>query len=291
MIFQSLPLGPFNLAAQSRFFGGWASLRDEDDATVMAFPVEGWKESAAVSLRQRPDRLVSGAVHGASDQAAAWRQAIAVLSLDVDGGGYSAVGERDPVIGALQREHDYLRPVLFHSPYEAACSFIIGHRLRMVQARAIRQRLAEMRGDAIEVHGEVLHAFPRPQLLLEIAEFPSLSPEKIERLHGVARAALDGRLARELLRSLAREEAIAQLRELRGIGEFFALGILLRGAGVVDDLPEDEITLAGMKRFYGRPPAPMPEQLSAITDVWRPYRMWCSVLIHASERRARDPHK
>ena len=49
----------------------------------------------------------------------------APLSLDHDAAPWAEVGARYPVIGALQREFAGLRPVLFHSPYEAAAWSII----------------------------------------------------------------------------------------------------------------------------------------------------------------------
>ena len=281
-----VPDGPFDLAVQNRYFGGWASLSGTRDSIVMAFPVEGWEDSAAVSLRQEADGRVRGEVHGARRQEAAWRQALAALSLDVDGTGYAAVGERDPVIGRLQHEHGFVRPVLFHSPYEAACSFLIGHRIRIAQGRAIRQRLAERFGDAIDVGDDTVHAFPRPQRLLEIQEAAGLNGEKLERLHGVARAALQGQLDRERLRAMTLSDAVASVRRLRGVGDFFASGIVLRGAGAVDEVPGDPITAAGVQRFYGLRSAPSTDEMTRITEVWRPYRMWCSVLVHAAERRA-----
>jgi DNA-3-methyladenine glycosylase II len=125
---------------------------------------------------------------------------MSVLSLDVDGTGYPEVGKRDPVIGRLQQEHAFLRPVLFHSPYEAACSFVIGHRLRMVQGRAIRQRLAQTLGDGIEVGGKRYHAFPRPQRLLEVHEIPGVPAEKVNRLQGIAQAGESAAWGRRLLR-------------------------------------------------------------------------------------------
>ena len=48
-----------------------------------------------------------------------------ILSLDVDGSGFLAVGKRDPVVGELQRRYPGLRPVGFWSPYEAAAWTII----------------------------------------------------------------------------------------------------------------------------------------------------------------------
>ena len=238
-------------------------------------------------VSQRSDGGIDTAVHGARDRERAAGQALAVLSLDVDGSGYAAVGDRDPVIGRLQRELGFLRPVLFHSPYEAACSFLIGHRIRIVQGREIRRRMAEALGDAIEVDGGEVHAFPRPQRLLETTEFPGLNAEKIERLHGAARAALDGTLDRGQLRALPVADALASVRTLRGMGEFFALGVVLRGAGLVDEFAGDEITLAGIRRFYGLAEGDR-EGLAGVVEAWKPYRTWCSVLVHASERGSRS---
>src|SRR5207253_976001 len=131
MDFTLTPRGPYSLAEQNRYFGGWAQLAENETPIVMAFPVEGWESSAAVEVAQDPGGQIRGTVHASSQRERAWRQALAVLSLDADGAGYPDVGKRDPVIGRLQRDHAFLRPVLFHSPYEAACSFVIGHRLRM----------------------------------------------------------------------------------------------------------------------------------------------------------------
>src|SRR5205823_1103812 len=131
-----------------------------------------------------------------------------------------------------------------------ACSFVIGHRISIAQARALRNRLAEAHGDAIEVAGETVHAFPRPQVLLELESFGQIAGEKMERVHGIAEAALAGTLEREVLRSLPREEAVTRLRKLRGVGAFIAEGIYLRGAGVADEVPNDEVTRQGVQHAY-----------------------------------------
>ncbi|HEY6397849.1 MAG TPA: hypothetical protein VIX82_10390, partial [Solirubrobacteraceae bacterium] len=62
---------------------------------------------------------------GSADEDRALRQIARVVSLDHDGEEFMRVGERDPVIGWLQRAHPGQRPVLFHSPYEAAAWAII----------------------------------------------------------------------------------------------------------------------------------------------------------------------
>jgi DNA-3-methyladenine glycosylase II len=276
--FEMVPRGPFDLANEATRFGGWPTL---GEAIVIAFPIEGWTSSAAVVMRQRGDKI-SGQVYdaGEADAKRAWEQALATVSLDVDGGGFPDVGRRDPVISRLQAEYHHLRPVLFHSPYEAACAFIIGHRITILQTRRIRQRLAEEIGGKIDVDGTAVHAFPDPRALLRLETFPGIAPVKIERLHHVARAALDGTLDRTRLRSLPEPDALTQLRTLPGIGEFFAQGILMRGAGLVDALTDDDLTPRAIQLLYGLADRPDRAAVMKRAEAWRPYRMWALVLLN-----------
>lgn len=284
--FSATPQGPFDLAGQRRFFGGWLSPADDPEAIAMAFPLESWDGSALVVLRQGSDGTVSGEVSAPDGRAdAAWRQAQAALSLDVDGSGFPAVGERDPVIGRLQQESGFLRPTLFHSPYEAACNFVIGQRISMAQARALRLRMADDAGDRVSGAGMEMAAFPRPQALLEMQEIRGLAAEKVSRLHGIARAALEGVLDRARLRALPIETALAEVSELRGVGPFSAQGIVHRGAGVVDELTDEPVSRQAVQRLYGLDHLPDPDELLRIAEPWRPYRMWATVLLHAWLRR------
>ena len=247
----------------------------------MAFPVEGWRSSAVVLMRQRAE-TIAGEVHGAAEADAerAWRQALATVSLDVDGRGFIEIGRRDPIIGRLQTEYANLRPVLFHSPYEAACAFVIGHRISILQTRRIRQRMAEQAGATIEVDGTAFQAFPDPHALLRLESFPGVSPAKIERLRHVARAALEGMLDRARLRSLPELDALTGLRTLPGIGEFFAQGILMRGAGLVDAVTDDDLTPRAIQLLYGLDERPDRAAVLKRAETWRPYRMWAVVLLN-----------
>jgi DNA-3-methyladenine glycosylase II len=247
----------------------------------MAFPVEGWNSSAAVVMRQREGRI-EGDVYGAAERDAeqAWQQALATVSLDVDGTGFVEVGRRDPVIGQLQADYRHLRPVLFHSPYEAACAFLIGHRITIVQTRRIRQRMAEEAGATIAVEGGSFPAFPEPAALLRVESFPGVAPAKIDRLHQVARIALEGTLDRARLRTLPEAEALQQLRTLPGIGEFFAQGILMRGAGLVDAVTDDDLTPRAIQLLYGLAERPDRAAVLERAESWRPYRMWAVVLLN-----------
>lgn len=299
------PRGPFSLAAERDFAGGFPAGIGGGDATghdlVMVLPVERgaasgpspsgpdratdrWRDSAWVRVSQAvTDDPVRFEVGGTSDPAAALAQAVRSLSLDHDGSGWPDVGRRDPVIARLQLAHAMLRPVCFYSAYEAATSFVIGQRIARTQAARIKARLGEVAGDRLTVDGRVFAAFPRPDRLLAVDELPGLSAEKIARLHGLAEAALDGRLATEALRAAAPTDALATLRALRGVGDFTAQGILLRGCGLVDELPADALSDEVLGTMY---PGSAPADVAAITDAWRPYRTWATFLLRVGWTRA-----
>ncbi len=284
--FSFRPKGPFDLENQSQYFGGWLSPEGRPDAIAMAFPVEGWTDSCAVILSQDTEGVIQGMVHGAGDRSAkAKDQALACLSLDVSGEQWPRLAGSDPVIGRMQDKYHYLRPVLFHSPYEAAAGFIIGQRISIKQRQAIMKRMAKDLGGKIAVHGEDHFAFPLPQELLKLHTYAGVSQEKIDRLHGVAQAALDGMLDRNTLRAQSIEDALAELQTLRGIGPFFAEGILFRGAGIVDEVTNDSLTPYAVQQAYELKDLPGRDQLEEIASRWVPYRMWATVLLHVWLRR------
>jgi DNA-3-methyladenine glycosylase II len=112
-----------------------------------------------------------------------------------------------------------------------------------------------------------------------------LSEVKIQRLHSVADAALDGVLDRDRLRLLSLEEALTRLRTISGIGPFFAQGILHRGAGLVDEVTNDDLTQFAVQAAYKLTELPNHDQVLEIANFWKPFRMWATVLLHIWVRR------
>jgi len=283
------PLGRFSLAAAADFAGGFAAgigLHGSDTALLATFPVEGWDGSVSVDIWQTSDGIVHGEIHGTGDPETIKRQVARSLSLDHDGRGWEEIGTRDPVLGSIQARYDWLRPVCFYSAYEAATSFVIGQRISMRQARVVKDRLATSLGDTIEIGHRVVRPFPRPQRLLDTTDVQGISAVKVSRLHDLARAALDGRLDTERLRSLPEAEALAALATLPGVGPWTAQAILTRGCGVADALPmTDEISRTAVAAAYGLAEPPDDETWTQISDGWRPYRMWATVLLHMAWRR------
>ncbi len=286
--FETEPVGPYSLASSVRFLEGFAPAAYEGgdtDRLRLAFVADGRpgeERVAGVGVRQE-DGVVIGEVFGEADVGVVERQVARILSLDVDGRGFPEVAGRDPVVGKLQRRYPGLRPVCFHSPYEAAAWAIIGHRVRIVQAARIKARMAEELGSKVAVDGRPEHAFPGPSCLAGLESFPGLSGTKVERLRHLALAAGEGKIEAHLLRSLPVQEALSRLQELPGIGPFSAELILLRGAGEPDRLPTQEPRLArAVARAYGLEETPGVEELREISEKWRPYRTWVALHLRAA---------
>jgi DNA-3-methyladenine glycosylase II len=273
------PRGPFSLALAARFeFGPRAA--EADAALVrLAFCVDGFREHAGVVVREDERGLSCEltAPATATPCAARWSGS---LSLDQDGEEWAKVGERDAVIGALQERYRGLRPVLFHSPYEAAAWSIISTRYARPLAARLRDRIAAELGREFELAGERVAAFPLPERLLELRPMAGLGEQKAERLRELAGAALEGRLDPERLRRLDPDEAIAEVRRLRGIGPFYAGLIVVRGAGVTDVLPLSEPrVLRAAAHWYGLEQPPSPDEFEKLAERWRPFRTWAAVLL------------
>lgn len=296
------PRGLFSLAASMRFLEGFtpAGYRDASDGRVLrlAFPADDGHSTVSAEVRQaggsegpegsegsegsvRADVTVHTGNPG-KDVSAVRAQLARILSLDVDGSGFPRLAEADPVVAELIAAYPGLRPVCFYSPYEAAAWAVIGHRIRMVQAAAIKARIAEQHGQRVAVAGEWLHAFPTPLVLRGLDRVPGLPETKVERLRVLADAALAGDLDAARLRAMPAEDALAHLRTLPGIGPFSAELILIRGAGHPDVFPRHERRLhASMAEAYGLGDADAPDvgRLAGISEQWAPYRSWVALLL------------
>ena len=285
--FTITPRGPFSLA-QAATFGFGPREAESGGAMRMAFAADGSGAPTGVTLREASDDTIEGEVAGDTPLEVVREQVARILSLEHDGDAWQDVGRRDPVLGELQARFPGLRPVLFHSPYEAAAWAVIVARSGRAQARNVRRAISERHGATFELAGERLAAFPSAETLLEIDEpIPSLTNEKRLRLQGIARAELEGRLDVAHLRELGPEDALAELQELRGIGPFSSSLIVLRAVGFTDVLPVDQpLVQRAVEHAYAISEPLTAEQFAELAEPWRPFRTWATVLLRVAGERA-----
>jgi DNA-3-methyladenine glycosylase II len=288
MTFTIVPRGPFSLKEAALFGFGPRAEKHFDGAMRLAFCVDGYADQVGVELRQSADGAVRGVIHGAVANARAVRLQVArVLSLDHDGDEFHALSDVDPMLGRVLSAAPGLRPVLFHSPYEAAVWAILSARRARPQATVLRERLARSFGAVFAVAGVEQAAMPTPSQLLRVTELPGLPAARIVWLHAVARAALDGRLDASRLAATDPVEAMAELRRLPGIGPFYAALVQVRSTGVTDVLPTNEPrVLACAGQLYGLDGPMSQTEFEGRARAWRPWRTWATVLIRAATHRA-----
>lgn len=286
--FTITPDGPFSLAEAATFGFGQRAGGDWDGVMRLAFCLDGYQDQVAAEVRQDETGAVHAVVHGppGADLARIQSQVARVLSLDHDGREFSRIGERDPVIGRLQAAAPGLRPPLFYSPYEAAIWSVMSSRRPARQMMQVRDRLARAHGSVFDLAGEELAALPTPGQLLAVDAFPGIPADRMPRLHGVARAALDGRLDAGRLLDLGPERAMTELQALDGIGPFYSSLIVVRGTGFTDVLPVREPRVLDLAaRLYQLDEPPTEAGFRALAQPWKPFRTWAVVLIRAATAR------
>lgn len=283
--FTIVPEGPFSLREAATFGFGQRLETTWDGVMRLAFCVDGYCEQAGIEVRQ-DEAGVHCVVRGGAKQDVVRRQVARVLSLDHDGAAFARIGERDPVIARLLAAAPGLRPPLFYSPYEAAAWAVLSVRRVPKQIDGVRRRLSEAHGTVFELAGERIAALPTPDQLLVVDAFPGISPDRMTRLHGVARAALDGLLDVSRIHKLGPLAAMEDLQRINGIGPFYSALIVVRASGFTDALPTHEAkALELVGELYGLGRAATFEEFSGIAEDWRPYRTWVTVLIRAATSR------
>jgi DNA-3-methyladenine glycosylase II len=282
--FEIDPHGGYSLQESAGFIGAWHEAPSDGGAAEghlhLAFGADGDWSPVGVCLKQDSAGRVAGTVYGDADAGLIREQVERILSLDVDGAGWPAVAERDPVVAKLQRMFPGFRPVNWSNAYEAAAWCLISSRISMRQGQGIKERMSRELGDEVDIHGHRLWVFPGPVRLSGLTSFKGLFGRKVEYLNALGRAAMAGELDTDTLRAMPRDEALASLKKLAGIGEFGSQLIRLRALSAVDELPTREPRLLGaIRTAYGLPTEPDIAKLEHLAEAWRPYRMWVCVCL------------
>jgi DNA-3-methyladenine glycosylase II len=154
-------------------------------------------------------------------------------------------------------------------PYESLAQAITHQQLHAAAARSILARFVSTFGNG---------AFPTPETVIatpsEALRTVGLSFSKIAALKDLAAKTVEGVVPdRATLVSLADEEIIARLTEVRGIGRWTVEMLLMFQLGRPDILPVDDFGVRfGFQATYGLRKMPAPKALAAYAQRWGPHR-------------------
>ncbi len=281
-----MPQGPFSWPASLDMLASWqpvAHFPHDDGRVLLALGIDHTFAPAGVAVWEEGGAIV-GTATGEVD--AARHQVARMFSLDVDATDYPRVGKRDAAVGHVMRAHPGLRPVLFPSPYEAAAWAVISQRIAQTQAARLRAGLCDAHGETVTIDGAPLRCLPSPRRMLKVDAHKGLTPEKIERLHAVAHAAIDGQLDADRLRAIGYAGAVGWLQEIRGIGPFWSSAIYLRACGVTEPFPIDEPrSVRAFADAHGLRDIPERAELERMVKRLHPFGMWVAVLLRVAANR------
>jgi DNA-3-methyladenine glycosylase II len=180
------------------------------------------------------------------------------LSLDDDLQPFYAIGRADPSFAPVIERFYGLHQPKFLTPFEIACWAVLGQRIPMPIAHRIKLALVERFGTSISVNGETYRAFPEPEQLAAVdpAALATVvrNERKLEYLQAVTQFFQE--VDESFLRAGDYEQVAARLRDIRGIGEWSAHFILVRGLGRMERVSsvDQELAKAAAKLYNNGQP-------------------------------------
>ncbi len=284
------PVAPFDFNRSLKFLGEFKPISGEQSVTDtglikavrenghnVAFRLQSTGTIEQPSLAYTlfsPERL-----DGATRQAVLNRISF-FLSLDEDLKPFYRLGEQDPHFAPIIKELYGYHQVKFLTPFEVACWAILSQRNLMTVAQKMKQTLTGHFKNGVEIDGHCYLAFPDAEQVatLSAGQLNDLirNERKAETLSGVAAAFTHA--DENFLRTAPYAEAEKWLRAIKGIGEWSASFILLRGLGRMEWVPVGEVKLQEAAGQIYRPGQPL--DLEDLKNLGQPYGQWQGYWAH-----------
>jgi DNA-3-methyladenine glycosylase II len=161
-------------------------------------------------------------------------------------------------------------------PYAAIVRAIVSQQLSVIATGAIFARLKARFDGRAPTPAEVLADDP------DDLKSVGLSRAKVVSLRSLATCIEDGRLELDRLGELDDDALIAQLTEVKGIGEWTAQVLMVTELARPDVLVTGDLVIRhAVQRGWDLPAPPTRTELLALGEPWRPFRSTASALLWA----------
>ncbi|MFC8800927.1 DNA-3-methyladenine glycosylase 2 family protein [Promicromonospora sp. NPDC057138] len=205
-----------------------------------------------------------------------------IFDLDADPALISDDLESDPALGPLVRARRGLRVPGCADGFELAVRAVLGQQISLAAARTFGGRLVARFGEPLvrpEDPGDLWQLFPTADALADAdLEAIGLTRRRAGTLRALARAVCANQIV--LDRGVDREECVAALRSVPGVGPWTAGYIAMRALGDPDVLPHNDLGLREAARHLGI--ADNPRGLAAQAEAWRPWRSYAAMQLWAA---------
>ena len=281
------PTPPFDFSKSLQFLGIFGPTKNEQTVSThsltKAISIDGQTvvfQLTSIGTTEKPGleySLFSAKPFSQAMENAVVERITFFLSLKDDLQPFYRLGREDPDFAPII-EHLYgYHQVKFLTPFENACWAVLTQRNPMKIAQQTKQALVEKYGSSLEVSGSVYWAFPEPMQIAVVDESELLkmirNDRRTEYLVAVARAFSEA--DEEFLKTASDEEVEAWLRNIKGIGEWSATFIMVRGLGRMERIPLTEARLfEAASKVYGHGEELSRDDLKRLADkygLWQGY--------------------
>ncbi|HEY7272000.1 MAG TPA: AlkA N-terminal domain-containing protein [Actinoplanes sp.] len=228
-------------------------------ATVELTPVDRW-----VTARLRLDDL--------RDLAPAVARCRRLFDLDADPIAVDSLLASDPALAKAIADEPGVRVPRAVDGFETAVRAIVGQQVSVAAARTTLGRIVRATGGDVSTSG--LIGFPAADIVAELPDDAFAMPAaRRTTIRALAAAVAAGKL--DLEPGADRDEAVARLTEIPGIGTWTAGYVAMRAIGDPDVfLPTDLAARRGAAKL-GLPDTPA--ELAAHAERWRPWRSYALI--------------
>ena len=275
------PTPPFDFSKSLQFLGIFGPTKNEQTVSThsltKAISIDGQTvvfQLTSIGTTEKPGLeytlFSKGPITEATENVVTERMAF-FLSLQDDLQPFYRIGRDDPDFAPII-EHLYgYHQVKFLTPFENACWAVLTQRNPMKIAQKTKQALVEKYGSELEVNGSVYWAFPEPMQIVVADESELLkvirNDRRTEYLLSIARAFSE--VDEEFLKTAPDEEVEAWLRNIKGIGEWSATFIMVRGLGRMEHVPLTETRLfEAASKVYGHGEELNRDNLKRVADTY-----------------------
>ena len=236
---------------------GWISLQDTPDLHAVRLEVHASDPRCLMQVSWRVRRM---------------------LDLDADPLVLQSTFREDAVLGPVWRRHSGVRVPVCWDPFEFAVRAIVGQLISVSHATTLMGRIVDafsehLRHPAPKGIGKV---FPGPTRLRSADVKPCGTTRiKAEAIAALARAVDEGALNLEMTTDL--NTFTKQCTSFRGIGDWTAQTIAMRGLGDPDAFPSGDLGIVKALSMDGRPLKPA--SIRSMAEQWRPWRAYAAMLL------------
>ena len=233
------------------------------------------------SLHHRPERhAVRLEVHASNLiclMPVVWRIR-RMLGLDADPLTLAAFFGGDALLGPVWSRHAGLRVPVGWDAFEFAVRAVVGQLVSVGVAAKLVGNIVEGFGEKLTLSAPqgIEKVFPGPADLQGVDLGPcGLTRTKAAAIATLAREVVDGTL--DLDRTGLLETFIKQCTAIRGIGEWTAHTIAMRGRGDADAFPASDLGIVKAMAAAGQPSKPA--QIRKAAERWRPWSSYAAMLL------------